>query len=202
MCRRPIVCWSGSQGFGKRKNMVSTRRPKKKKVEVVAVSEPSALDGDDDDYAADQVAHEPLIEQDAGTSGTRPESPEFNDKEQRKQRAAAVKEARKEAAEARMEVRVAEAAQRAEVRRDEERTKRWLAAEAREEPPPAYLQLERVYKGQVKILEAAFRVSQACAREGWAEAALQEALLRQEKHAHARTLGELVDAYQGSAIDM
>ena len=102
--------------------MVSTRRPKKKKVEVVAVSEPSALDGDDDDYAADQVAHEPLIEQDAGTSGTRPESPEFNDKEQRKQRAAAVKEARKEAAEARMEVRVAEAAQRAEVRRDEERT--------------------------------------------------------------------------------
>ena len=63
-----------------------------------------------------------------------------------------------------MEVRVAEAAQRAEVRRDEERTKRWLAAEAREEPPPAYLQLERMYKGQVKILEAAFR--SACPRHG------------------------------------
>ena len=87
-----------------------------------------------------------------------------------------------------MEVRVAEAAQRAEVRRDEERTKRWLAAEAREEPPPAYLQLERMYKGQVKILEAAFRVSQARAREGWAEAALQEALGcgRRSMHTRAR----------------
>ena len=182
------------QGFGKRKNMVGTRRPKKKKVEVATTSEPSALDGDDGDYVAEKVAQSNVGAPLGETSGTRPESPEFNDREQRKTMAHVVKEVRKLVAEAKVRLRVAEAAQRAEVRRDEERTKRWWAAWQREEPPPAYLQLERAYKSQVKGLEAALEVSHAQMIVARAETALQESLLDQEKCAHDRTRAKLVEA--------
>ena len=40
--------------------------------------------------------------------------------------------------------------------------KRWEAAERRPEPPPAYLQLERLYKSQVKGLKAQLKLSEAC----------------------------------------
>jgi hypothetical protein len=42
-----------------------------------------------------------------------------------------------------------------------ERMKRWEAAERRPEPPPAYLQLERLYKSQVKGLKAQLKLSEA-----------------------------------------
>ena len=58
-------------------------------------------------------------------------------------------------------MRKAEAELRHEERRKEERMKRWEAAERRPEPPPAYLQLERLYKSQVKELKAKLKLSEA-----------------------------------------
>ena len=68
----PIVCWSGSQGFAKRKNKDGTHRPKRNKDEEGAASEPSALDGDDGDYVADEVAQSNVGAPAGETSGTRP----------------------------------------------------------------------------------------------------------------------------------
>ena len=69
---------------------------------------------------------------------------------------------------------------------DEEREQRWWAAERREEQPPAYLQLERAYKSQVKDLKARLELSEAQRREAEARVQLQGCLLLQEQLAHAR----------------
>ena len=50
---------------------------------------------------------------------------------------------------------------RHEQRLAEERERRWWAAERHKEPPPAYLQLERVYKTIVKGLKAKLELSEA-----------------------------------------
>ena len=65
---------------------------------------------------------------------------------------------------------------RKQQRRAEERMKRWDAAERRPEPPPAYLQLERVYKSQVKELKARLKLSEAQRAAAEANAELSDAL--------------------------
>ena len=84
-------------------------------------------------------------------------------------------------------VRKMESELRHEKRRDEERSKRWWAAEQRKEPPPAYLQLERAYKGMVKMLQARLAVSEAQKSAAEADAELNRALLMREELAHACT---------------
>ena len=74
--------------------------------------------------------------------------------------------------EAAVEVRKAEAALRRERRLDEEREARWWAAERRKEAPPAYLQLERAYKSQVRDLKARLALSEAQRRAAEAQAEL------------------------------
>ena len=61
----------------------------------------------------------------------------------------------------------------------EERDKRWWAAEVRtekDERPPPYLQLERVYKSLVKDLKARLAVSEAKRAEAEARAELNHCL--------------------------
>ena len=79
-----------------------------------------------------------------------------------------------------------------EKRRAEERDKRWWAAEQRSEPPPAYLQLERAYKGQVKMLQASLVLSEARREAAEAGERLQECLLMREELAHALTRCKLI----------
>ena len=86
-----------------------------------------------------------------------------------------------------MAVRKAEAALRNEKRLTEERDKRWWAAEKRDEPPPAYLQLERAYKGQVKMLQARLALSEAQKGAAEADARLNKCLFMREELAHALT---------------
>lgn len=79
------------------------------------------------------------------------------------------------------------AALRHEKRRAEERDKRWWAAEQRKEKPPAYLQLERAYKGQVKMLQARLVLSEARQEAAEANARLNRCLFMREELAHALT---------------
>ena len=91
-----------------------------------------------------------------------------------------------------MDVRVAVARLRAEKRRAEERGKRWEAAERRDVPPPAYLQLERAYKAQVKMLQARLALSEAQKFAAEANVRLQGALLLREQYKHACTRWKLL----------
>ena len=109
--------------------------------------------------------------------GTAESSDEAEDKEMQKQAAALTKAARKSLREAAVDVRKAEGALRHEQRLEEEREKRWWAAERRDAPPPAYLQLERAYKSQVKDLQARLQLSEARRREAEAKAELGECML-------------------------
>ena len=87
-------------------------------------------------------------------------------------------------------VREAETALRAEQRRAEERDKRWWAAELREDKenrPPPYLQVERVYKGQIKDLRARLALSEAQRKAAEAESELRWLLLGREEWEHSRT---------------
>ena len=117
---------------------------------------------------------------------TREDSLEAEYREERKELAAVAKLARAAAQKAAVDVRKAEAGLRREQRLEEERGRRWDAAERRQEPPPAYLQLERVYRSQVRLLEARLELSKAETRaaEAWEE--LQGCLLLQEEAAHVR----------------
>ena len=110
------------------------------------------------------------------------------DKELRMELLKETKDARAFARECAVGVRRAEAALRAEERRAEERSKRWDAAEQREEPPPAYLylQLERLYKGQVKMLRARLALSEAQRVAAEAQVGLSGLLLSSEQLKVAR----------------
>ena len=118
---------------------------------------------------------------------TREDSDELSAKEARQEANELVKMARAGARAAAVGVRKAEVALRNEKRTAEERDKRWEAAERRKEPPPAYLQLERLYKGQVKMLRARLVLSQAQTGTAKAKARMQETLLMREELAHACT---------------
>ena len=65
-------------------------------------------------------------------------------------------------------------------------------AEQRGEPPPAYLQLERAYKGQVKMLQARLALSEAHREVAEADARLNQCLLMREELAHAITQYKLL----------
>ena len=177
------------QGFGKRKNTIGNPRPKKAKVLQLEESGLDEFSGIPGSMPAEESAAAALIEQEEHTLS---ESEQEEEKEGRKAANDLVKMVRAEAKSAAVDVRVAEARLRAEKRRAEERDKRWLAAEQRDEPPPAYLQLERVYKGQVKMLQARLALSEAQTGAAEAAARLQEALLMREQHAHACTRCKLL----------
>ena len=178
-----------SQGYGKRRCSVGMPRPKKSKVQALGESRQNENTGVAGDRPADEKGDAAVCEQDEHASE---EVEEASDKEARQQANELVKMARAGVREAAVSVTVAEAALRHEKRRAEERWKRWEAAEQRAQPPPAYLQLERVYKGKVKMLQARLALSEA--RTGAAEAGerLQECLLMREELAHALTRDKLV----------
>jgi hypothetical protein len=164
--------------------MIGMPRPKKAKVQQLEESGLDESTGITGDMQAEESSSAAPLEQEEHTVS---ESEEEDQKEGREMANDLVKMARAKVKPAAVDVRVAEARLRAEKRRAEERDKRWWAAEQRDEPPPAYLQLERAYKGQVKMLQARLALSEA--QKGAAEAAahLQEALLIREQHAHACT---------------
>ena len=123
---------------------------------------------------------------------TQEHSEDDDDKEVRQEVNEMVKSARAEVRAAAVAVRKAEQAVRHEKRMAEERDKRWWAAEQRDEPPPAYLQLERAYKGQVKMLKARLALSEARREAAEADARLNECLFMREELAHALTRCKLI----------
>lgn len=162
------------QGYEKRKGMVGAPRAKKARLPRVG-TERSGISGAVAAVCSTEEASP------SGTMelvlGTVSSDDEAEDKELQKQAAALTKAARKSVREAAVDVRKAEAALRHEQRRVEEREKRWWAAERRDAPPPAYLQLERAYKSQVKDLQARLQLSEARRREAEAKAELGECML-------------------------
>ena len=154
-------------------------RPKKTKAEAVqglgagTTSTSTGLTEQEEASASNQVEED---------GGTLEDCEEESDKEARQQTNKFVKSARSEVHAAAVDVRKAEA-----VLRHEERDKRWWVAEQRDKPPPAYLQLERAYKGQVKMLQARLALSEAQKGAAEADARLQECLLMREELAHALT---------------
>lgn len=96
--------------------------------------------------------------------------------------------ARQLVAKCNLQVRKAESALRHEQRLAEERERRWWAAERHAAPPPAYLQLERVYKTIVKGLKAKLELSEARRVVAQAEVRLEKCLTLQLEVKHA---GEL-----------
>ena len=162
------------QGFGKRKSMVGAPRAKKARPSRVS-TEGSGISGAADAVSStEQASPCGPLELELGTAES---SDEAEDKEMQKQAAALTKAARKSLREAAVDVRKAEGALRHEQRLEEEREKRWWAAERRDAPPPAYLQLERAYKSQVKDLQARLQLSEARRREAEAKAELGECML-------------------------
>ena len=164
-------------------------RPKKTKVEAVEhlgagnTSTSTGLTEQEEASASNQ------IEEDGGTLE---DCEEESDKEARQQTNQFVKNARADVRETSIAVQKAEAALRHEKRRAEERDKRWWVAEQRDEPPPAYLQLERAYKGQVKMLQARLVLSEAQREAAEADARLQECLCMREELAHSLTRRKLI----------
>ena len=164
--------------------MIGMPRPKKAKLQLVTESgltESTGITGTTQSEESSAAAH---LEQEELTSE---EEEEADDKEARQQVNKLVKTARAEVQAAAVAVRKAEAALRHEKRCAEERDKRWWAAEQRKEKPPAYLQLERAYKGQVKMLQARLVLSEARREAAEAGERLQECLFMREELAHAWT---------------
>ena len=171
------------QGFGKRSGAIGMPRPKKAKALPAEESgmESVPTDSAEINYREDEsCSTSPVAEAPSATSF------EVVDKAMLKDAATVTKMARASVKEAAVDVRVAEAKLRRERKLDEEREQRWWAAERREEAPPAYLQLERAYKSQVRDLRARLELSEAQRREVEAGAELQRCLLLQEQLAHAR----------------
>ena len=171
------------QGFGKRSGAIGMPRPKKAKVlpkEVSRMESLPAASAEITSSEGDSVSPSLMAEAPSATSF------EVVDKAMLKDAATVTKMARASVKEAAVEVRVAEAKLRHERRLDKEREQRWWAAERRSEQPPAYLQLERAYKSQVKDLKARLELSEARRREAEARVELQGCLLMQEQLAHAR----------------
>ena len=163
-------------------------RPKKTKVELsdsFGAGTAAASTGTTD-------VEEASASTEAEQGGTTDEaSLEAEYKEERHELAAVTKLARNLAQKAAVAVRVAEAKLRREERLDEERGRRWDAAERRQEPPPAYLQLERAYKSQVRLLQARLELSQAQTHAAEAREEVKGCLLLQEEAAHAYVRAKL-----------
>ena len=159
-------------------------RPKKKKFQEVESLGQRTTTSSTGGTEKEEESADNLIEED---EHTHEDSDELSDKEARQEATELVNMARAGARAAAVGVRKAEAALRHEKRTAEERDKRWEAAERRKEPPPAYLQLERLYKGQVKMLRARLLLSQAQTGAAEAKARVQETLLMREELAHACT---------------
>ena len=176
------------QGFGKKRSAVGMPRPKKTKVEVPKCLGPATTTASTGTTDVEEGSASTVVEQD----GTPREDPlEAQDKEERKEVAAVTKLARDLVNRKAVAVRVAEAKLRREKRLDEERMKRWDAAERREEPAPAYLQLERVYKSRVRLLEAHLELSEAQTGAAEAREELQRCILLQKEGAHAHVCAKL-----------
>jgi hypothetical protein len=139
------------QGFGKKRSGVSMPRPKKKQVEQTAALLNSTLGGSTGTSAEEEMSASTGVAEDKGSCDG---SLEAQEKELRAWAKGKIAEQRKVVQELSVVLRKAEAALRHEQRLAEEREKRWWAAERYSEPPPPYLQLERVYKSKVKDLQA------------------------------------------------
>jgi hypothetical protein len=175
------------QGFKRKGGAIGNPRPKKTKVVVtedLGSGGTSAATGTSVEEAA---SGSNVVEQDGEPCESVEDSEEEEEEDLRKELAAVIKQARGNVNEAKVDVRKAEAALRHEQRLDEERNKRWWAAEKRKEPPPAYLQLERAYKAQVKDLKARLGLALAQKLAAEAEVELRGLLLAREEHAHAMT---------------
>jgi hypothetical protein len=121
------------------------------------------------------------------------EGPKAEERELRKRVKKSTDGARQLVAKCNLEVRKAESALRHEQRLAEERERRWWAAERHKEPPPAYLQLERVYKSIVKGLKAKLELSEARRVVARAEISLEKAKQVQLEVKHAAELRKLCE---------
>ena len=175
--------------FGKRKSTIGVPRPKKTKVEAVEHLGPGTTSTSTGLTEQEEASASNQIEEDGGTLE---DCEEESDKEARQQANQFVKNARADVRAMNIAVQKAEAALRHEKRRAEERDKLWWVAEQRDEPPPAYLQLERAYKGQVKMLQARLVLSEAQREAAEADARLQECLCMREELAHSLTRCKLI----------
>ena len=131
-------------------------RPKKAKVDHLELKRSESAATSPATTATEEASPSGSQELDLGT---REASVSEESKVLRKKVNDLVRKARAAVAQAAVDRRKAEAELRHEERRKEERMKRWEAAERRPEPPPAYLQLERLYKSQVKGLKAQLKLS-------------------------------------------
>ena len=122
------------QGFGQKRSAVGMPRPKKKKVELpnflgAATTVVSTGTADVEEASASTEAEQ--------GGRTREDSLKAEYKEERQELAAVTKLARNLVQQVAVAVQLAEAKLRREQRLEEERMKRWDAAERRKEPPPA-----------------------------------------------------------------
>ena len=161
------------QGFEPRKSTIGMPRPKKARPPQVGTERSGISSAVAAASSKEEASPSGPMELELGTAES---SDKAVDQELLKDAAKLTKTARCSVREATVVVRKAEAALRQEQRRAEERMKRWDAAERRPEPPPAYLQLERVYKSQVKELKARLKLSEAQRAAAEAKAELSDAL--------------------------
>jgi hypothetical protein len=153
--------------------LIGMPRPKKAKVDHLELKRSESAATSPATTATEEASPSGSQELDLGT---REASVSEESKVLRKKVNDLVRKARAAVAQAAVDRRKAEAELRHEERRKEERLKRWEAAERRPEPPPAYLQLERLYKSQVKGLKAQLKLSKACRRHAEMQLEVHNAL--------------------------
>jgi len=165
-------------------------RPKKKKVEVINGLRPGSLDTSTGATAVEEASASTV---DENIKEPHVDSLKAEEKELRLWAKGETAKQRKLVQEYKVHVRKAEAALRHEQRLAEERERRWWAAERHAEPPPAYLQLERVYKSKVKDLQARLALSEAHRAVSVAETGLQKCLNLELEVKHAHELSKLCE---------
>ena len=170
--------------------MVGTRRPVKKKVVVTEQQRSEQVTASTGTTAAEEASASTLMEED---DDLELEEAKAEERELRKIVKKSTDGARQLVAKCNLEVRKAESALRHEQRLAEERERRWWAAERHKEPPPAYLQLERVYKTIVKGLKAKLELSEARRVAARAEISLEKAKQVQLEVKHAGELRKLCE---------
>ena len=163
-------------------------RPKKQKVEVANSNLAVSTDGSTGTTGVEEVSASTVV---ATIKDPHVDSLKAEEKSLRQFAKSKTAEQRKVVQELTVHVRKAEAALRHEQRLAEERKARWWAAERHAEPPPAYLQLERVYKSKVKDLQAQLKLSEARRAVSGAEVLLQKCLALQKEVEHAGELRKL-----------
>tara|TARA_B110000046_G_scaffold152490_1_gene161691 strand:+ start:282 stop:809 length:528 start_codon:yes stop_codon:yes gene_type:complete len=165
-------------------------KAKKTKIKPVAGTPTADIVAVYADAVEEAAAEEMEVEQEVERHAKVKDSIKDEEKEVLAEVNEVIKLARAEIAASQVRVREAETALRAEQRRAEERDKRWWAAELREDKenrPPPYLQVERVYKGQIKDLRARLALSEAQRKAAEAESELRWLLLGREEWEHSRT---------------